>query len=300
MSSIPAAQEPLSLATLVGAPIVAAEQCRWGFENATSIVTLADGRVLIVQRIGRPALAPHKIHLAREVPPRLIAAGIAAPRLIAADATSDPPFILREYLPGAPSNSLLGDVTTALRLAEQLGALTRRIHTVDVAGAALDDAWGSPQSLAAQAAAWLAGSRTLITAEAAAALDATIAAIPERFAGRAPAFAHGDFCPVNALVEGDAVVALIDFEYARVADPLFDAAWWSWVVGFHHPARFQQIWPAFRAAAGIDDAPATAARIAALQLLYLLERLDTARRHDPADAPTWIERVAATVQNPFK
>ena len=37
------------LGALVGAPIVAFEPCKWGFENRTVIVTVEDGGRLVVQ-----------------------------------------------------------------------------------------------------------------------------------------------------------------------------------------------------------------------------------------------------------
>ena len=65
--------------------------------------------------------------------------------------------------------------------------------------------------------------------------------MPEAFEGTRPVFAHGDLAPVNVVMDGGAgpgvVVALLDLERARLAHPLFDAAWWSWVVRYHHPSR---------------------------------------------------------------
>ena len=128
-----------------------------------------------------------------------------------------------------------------------------------------------------------------------------------RFAGRAACFAHGDFCPVNVLLEaGDwglearqappLVVGLLDLEFARVADPLFDVAWWGWVVRFHHPERWVHAFPRLLQAAGIPDDPETRGRIGVLQRLRCLEVVDYHQRTGRAEtAAMWAERLHATL-----
>lgn len=117
-------------------------------------------------------------------------------------------------------------------------------------------------------------------------------------------FAHGDFCPVNALIEPTqndtaehaevAVVGLLDFEFSRIADPLFDAAWWGWVVRYHHFERWVAAWPQLLAVAGIALDDATRARVRALQRLRCLEMIDI-HAHQPEAAAMWVERLAATL-----
>jgi aminoglycoside phosphotransferase (APT) family kinase protein len=305
------------LSAIVGAPIVATEPCGWGFENRTAIVTLEDGRRLIVQRINSRALAGHKLHLARELPARLASAGLRAPRLLAGDAAADPPYVVREYLPGEPGASMMGTVAGAIQVARAMGALLPQLALVETAGAGLSDAWASPDSLTHQAHQQLDRCRLLLADSASAALEATITEVAARFAGRPAGFAHGDFCPVNVLVEtGDwglgtrdappspiphppsaRVLGLLDLEFARVADPLFDAAWWGWVVRYHHPARWVHAWPQLLAAAGIADDQATSARIRVIQRLRCLEMIDycaTTRTSDVAQM--WVDRLAATLR----
>ncbi len=43
--------------------------------------------------------------------------------------------------------------------------------------------------------------------------------------GMPPVFAHGDLAPVNVLVDHGRVVAVVDFERARMAHPPFEATW---------------------------------------------------------------------------
>jgi aminoglycoside phosphotransferase (APT) family kinase protein len=307
------------LSAIVGAPVIAAESCGWGFENRTAIATLEDGRRLVVQRINSRAQASHKLHLARVLPDRLAAAGLRAPRLLAADPVADPPYAVREYLPGEPGASLMGTIEGAIQVAHAMGALLPRLALVETAGAGLSDTWASPASLARHAQQLLDRCYWLLDASVSAALEATIAEVAARFAGRPAGFAHGDFCPVNALLADDrrpttddrrqpraaassvvggqrSVVGLLDLEFARIADPLFDAAWWGWVVRYHHPARWAHAWPQLLAAAGIADDRETAERIRVIQRLRCLEMIDYCATTRPREvAEMWIGRLGATL-----
>jgi hypothetical protein len=170
-------------------------------------------------------------------------------------------------------------------------------------------------------------------------LAATIDEVRERFAGRPARFAHGDFCPVNALVEvaderppatdhrpptadhrrpmndqrltpNDEsidpqpptpnphplrVVGLLDVDYARVADPLFDAAGGGWVVRYHHPERWIVAWPVLLRTAGITLDQDTLGRVRVLQRLRCLEAVDDARRAGVDAAGMWARRLNETL-----
>ena len=97
-----------ALTEIVDEPVVAFERAAWGFENRTAIVTLAEERRLVVQRIANRSLAPHKLRLAGLLPDRLEAAGIRIPRLLTAAATADPPYAVREYIPGVTAATFMG------------------------------------------------------------------------------------------------------------------------------------------------------------------------------------------------
>jgi aminoglycoside phosphotransferase (APT) family kinase protein len=115
------------------------------------------------------------------------------------------------------------------------------------------------------------------------------------FAGRPVVLAHGDFAPVNVLTDGEKVTGLLDFEAVRLADPLFDAAWWAWSVSFSSSDVLQEAWPAFLAGAGIDAAePGLADRVRALQVLRMLEQL-AAGNLTPGIAGIVTDRLHATL-----
>jgi len=48
---------------------------------------------------------------------------------------------------------------------------------------------------------------------------------------------HGDYGPNNVLLDAAAgqVIAVLDWEWARVGDPVEDLAWCEWIVRMHHP-----------------------------------------------------------------
>lgn len=297
------------LGRLAGEPVIAAERCGWGFENETIAVTLADGRKQIVQRLSAQAGAAQTLQIAAELPTRMAAVGIRAPRQLAADPNASPPYAVREFLPGEPGAAHMRTKPGATLVARAMGALLPDLTRVAVAGVGLDTSWASPERLAHHAAGLLARCRPLLDERAAGMLQSSIDSLPALFADRAPAFAHGDFCPVNVLLEprpaaqdeqpGAAplkVLGLLDLEFARVADPLFDAAWWGWVVRYHHAERWVVAWPALLAAAGIPNDQATAARIQALQRLRCLEMI--ARQlhgHTPSVPASWLERLQTTL-----
>lgn len=308
--------ELAAMSAIVAAPVVAVEPCGWGFENRTSIVTLADGRRLVVQQLAGRAVARLKLRRARALPERLAAAGLRAPRLLAADISADPPYIVREYLPGDIGARLIGTLAGALHVAGAMGELLPRLAAVPTGGAGLSDAWATPDRLARQARLQLARNGAMLGPAAARALAATIERLPARFADRPACFAHGDFCPVNVLLEATdlgpgasgkseasgtnpqapAVIGLLDLEFARIADPLFDAAWWGWVVRYHHPERWAAAYPQLLAAAGISSDEPTRARIHDLQLLRCLEMVDYhARTARLAQAAMWAGRLQQTL-----
>jgi aminoglycoside phosphotransferase (APT) family kinase protein len=108
---------------------------------------------------------------------------------------------------------------------------------------------------------------------------------------RRSGFVHGDFAPINVLVDAAGeIVALLDLEHARTGPRGVDVAWWGWVVRHHHPVAWAAAWRPLCTAAGMDP-DADAARLHAQMLAWLLDRAGTAL--DPIARSRWIERLAA-------
>jgi aminoglycoside phosphotransferase (APT) family kinase protein len=104
-----------------------------------------------------------------------------------------------------------------------------------------------------------------------------------------PRFAHGDLAPVNLLVQDGRVAAVLDLDGARLAHPLFDAAWLAWIISFHHGDVAEAAWGAYARAVGAGVR--SPAALAWLWPLQLLERLAEARGED--ERATWADRLVA-------
>jgi aminoglycoside phosphotransferase (APT) family kinase protein len=91
------------------------------------------------------------------------------------------------------------------------------------------------------------------------------------------------------------VVALLDVEWARIAHPLFDAAWWGWVVRYHHADRWPSAWPELMAAAGLPSDTTTMAQVHLIQRLRCLELLAEALPGNETAAQRWAERLQTTL-----
>lgn len=297
---------------LLGARIVATEPARWGFSNRTELVTTADGRRFAVAQLGGGPLARHRVRVARLLPSLLDPAGIPTPRLVAVEPDGPTVVIITSFVTGTPGPELLADPASALRLAGEMGRLTRRLRTVAAercgplalgpgTGARagllrLPSAWADPRRLASLAGRWLHALGPELEPRTAAALADRLANVPALFAGRPAVLAHGDWAPANVIVDRGRVAAVLDWEFARLADPLFDVAWWGWVVAWHHPEVHRIAWPVFLEAAGVEPDPATAERLRSLVALRLLEAAAAARRAgNPVVAGAWTERLVQTV-----
>ena len=281
---------------ILGEPVIAAERCRWGFTNVTTLVTLGSGRRVIVQQITSREHATLLAQLTRDLPILMADAHVAVPRLLMADLGSEPPLLVREYMPGETANRLLETADGARSLATQMGTLLVRLSTLQPP-AWLDATWAAPDSLAIAAANWLQVCGDRVSDNHKHALRTMIAALPDDWPRMPARFAHGDFCPVNAIEESGLVVGLVDLEWARVATPIFDVAWWGWVVRHHHPERWHDSWQSLLDAAQITTSPAMERHITAIQCIRCLELISDACVADRQYPMTmWAERLSETLQ----
>lgn len=108
-----------------------------------------------------------------------------------------------------------------------------------------------------------------------------------------PTLVHGDYGPQNLLHDPATceVVAVVDWEFAHLGDPVDDLAWAEWIVRMHHPAAVGAV-AELLAAYGSNPGWKTrhAAMLAACQRL----RLRGERVGDAAAASLWAGREAVT------
>jgi aminoglycoside phosphotransferase (APT) family kinase protein len=262
------------LEQIVGGPIITMVPERWGFTNRTDIVTLADGDRVVVQRYRRRKDAEYRLRVMQALRTPAAQSGIAIPEIRRFDLDADPAWAIFEPLPGLPvpeAGEASPDGPRFPFFARRMGELLARLRRLPATGLPLNDHWADPGRLAARAAAWVEDVPELNN-EQRAALALVIDEWPTLFSHRQAVLAHGDFAPVNVLIDGESVTGLVDFESVRLADPLFDVAWWAWVVEFHHPSVIQRAWTPFLEGAEIDtDEYQLPDRIRSLQALRLLE-----------------------------
>lgn len=124
----------------------------------------------------------------------------------------------------------------------------------------------------------------------------------EPHARRTPVVNHGDFGPQNVLFVGSEVSGVLDFEDARIADPLLDVAWWNWLVRTHTPQAFERGWRRFVAAAGNSFSPGDEVLAADLRRIIIFRLLETAehsRFTQPEKHPSWARRLQQELSVPL-
>ena len=179
--------------------------------------------------------------------------GITIPGVREARLDEDPPAIVFEALPGEPVAA--GGDAAIEAMARPMGELLAAFRELPATGLRASTACGPIPSGSPPERQNRAGEEIPLP-------RAPSGALPRP----AAVLAHGDFAPVNLLTDGTSITGLLDFEAVRLADPLFDAAWWAWSVSFS--SALETSWPAFLEGTGLDDDPE---RVRALQVLRMLE-----------------------------
>ena len=281
------------MADALGSSLRMSSPVTLGTATETHRLILGDGRVLAAQRVEGPDAALRAATGAALVP-RLAAAGIPVPGTALVVEVGPDSWLVTAWVDGQSGRAWLGDPERAARLAREMGSVAARLPTVDATGIALPAGWESAEAIRAVAGAGLRLVRASMDPGGVGCIDRAADVVRVTFAGVAPVFAHGDFAPVNVIVgEDGALRAVIDLEAARRSVPLLDAAWWGWIVRYHHPDTWSRTWPVFLEAAGIVEDRETSAAMTALQALRCLE---LAASSEPAARAQWLERLRTTLR----
>jgi aminoglycoside phosphotransferase (APT) family kinase protein len=277
-----------ALAGRLGSRLVAWSAVGWGDSRATRRLALADGRVVAARRIAGPTALGDARRIAT-VMWRLAEGGLPIPRPVLIEDHGPAAWLVTPWVDGETGAAWLDRPDRARHLAGRLGGLAARLLAADATGIGLDTAAVTDRDLAELR------RRQLDTVALEPATRRMVAAQLDHLAAereRRPVFVHGDFAPINVVVDAEGeVAALLDFEHARFGPPGADAAWWGWVVRHHHRAAWTASWRTFCAAAGID-ADREAGRLEALVLSELLDRAATAA--DRSTRSRWLERLEQT------
>jgi aminoglycoside phosphotransferase (APT) family kinase protein len=199
-----------------------------------------------------------------------------------------PGVLAVEFIEGRTGAALLSETDGPATVGRLLGRAWRQLGEVDPTGLPLPADWASPDAMAAAATRALDANVSWLDAAERQRLQAAIDSLPRLLDGRPPGFVHGDFVPVNVIVRDGAIAALIDLEAARLADPMIDAAWFRWIVGYHHPGRAAAAWRAFLDASGLDEGdPGTRRLLLVLPPVRILEAVEEERGTTEKESDHW-------------
>jgi aminoglycoside phosphotransferase (APT) family kinase protein len=269
-----------------GVPV--ATRAAWGFDHETWILA-GGGRTLVVQR--RSDASDPTDAAARTIRRAVRAVGLPVPEPDRIAIDDGRPVVTLPFVDGRPGSELLTSAGGAAVAGRACGDVAMRLRAVPPGGLRLPVSWASGAALLAAGEGWLHRATGLLDDDAMAMLAARLRVAAHETDRVDAVFAHGDLAPVNILVRRGAVAAVLDLDRARLAHPLFDAAWFAWVVGHHHPEVAAPAWGAFAAAAGLPDRRPAA--LAWLQPVQLLERL--AGCTVEAERMRWATRLAETL-----
>jgi len=215
------------VARRLGTEVLATSSVGWGFSAVTLRVRLSSGRHQIAQLRARPE-ALSIVRATRS----LRACGVPVPYVAhVLRATDESAWILFEEVAGDVAAARLGSAAE-VGMAATIGSTLAVVQACSASAFTPDPAWVDGRALVASVQRW--------SQDAEAPVRAAVVASSERVASRSwiPAVSHGDFAPVNVLMAGSAVTALIDLADVRRRHPLVDAAWHLLIVRHHHPASF--------------------------------------------------------------
>jgi prepilin-type processing-associated H-X9-DG protein len=286
---------------LLGRRVLTAEDVTrpWASAVRTHLLKLDDGSRVVLQS-GRPTVAgragiARRIRLGRTL--RRVQSGLPVPEVLAGDARAPEPFLVARFVAGSPGDALLATPGGAAELGRLAGSLAAEIGRVPGNGLRLSRLWADPDRLRIASERWLVEAGPLLEIGVASQLDAVVRRAPGIIAAAPPVVSHGDLAPVNILFADGRVTALLDLERMRLAPPLFDTAWFRFVVRHHHPGSWPDVWPAFLAARGLDEGTERGERDGVLDdlaALACLEQIAAQPRRSPGRRE-WAARAAEVV-----
>lgn len=247
------------------------------------------GDPVVVQWTGDRRGMARRIRMGHELPRRDPSLPLA--KVLDGDSGAAGPFMVTRFVEGESGRALIADDEQAGRFCRQMGELAGKVRRVPVSGLQLSTTWGRPARLELVARRWLDRADDLLGPNAVASVHNMLLDLPRAFGSVDPAFAHGDFAPVNVIVRDGSVAALLDLERTRIAHPWFDAAWFRLIVRGHHPSRWKAAGSSFLSAAGIGQTAEESATLDLLAVLQCLELIGGAPRPTALIRSEWAARA---------
>ena len=107
-----------------------------------------------------------------------------------------------------------------------------------------------------------------------------------------PVVAHGDYVPINVILGPDGELVILDLDDLCLAPPIFDLAWWGWVVRFHHPTAWAIGWSRLLDAARLRDHAEISTDALSMGRLRCLQR--TVAASDDEARVRWLGRLTVS------
>ena len=261
----------------------------WGFTHETWVLAVEAGPPVVVQR-RRDRSDPTRPR-ARAIREAVRTTGLVVPEPSCAPPDRGHAVVVLPFVPGAPAAELLVDAAGAEEVGVLCGRVAARLAGIDRDGLGLPSTWASGERLRAAGRGWVRRCGSSLRDRSRVVIDGLLETAAGEIDDSPGRFAHGDLAPVNILVQRRRAAAILDLDRARVAHPLFDAAWFAWVVAHHHPRIAGAAWRGYARGAGLPSQ--VPAAFAWMQPLQLLERAATARDRSERDA--WAARLDAAL-----
>ena len=198
---------------ILGARVTHSAPLRWGFAHRTELVTLEDGRRVVVKRFEGAAGAA-ELRRSVALADRLDAAGIPTPAVLSAEADADPPVLVLAFVDGHDRCRVAGHRgARAQTLAQTMGSLAVRFRelAVDAADHGNVDPGRTRAGSHTPRPNWLAAVARRMThagqPRTVEEIRDVIATMPDFYDATEPRLAHGDFVPVNVLLAADGSLA---------------------------------------------------------------------------------------------
>jgi Ser/Thr protein kinase RdoA (MazF antagonist) len=293
MPRIAAQELPPTWVTKAVGSVREAERIRWGFTNESWRVTTKHGRSLVVTRMADQAAAKKAVEHGPAIGAALALVGISIPVPVPEPSAPEQAAIVSAFIPGRSGMELMGDPEGAASVGRVIGEAWLALGRVETAGLDLDDLWARPNDLAAVVQASLQALDPTMDPAVAHEISGRIEELPQLLAGRPSGFVHGDLVPANVLVDDGGLAALLDLETVRVGERLLDAAWFRWIVRYHHPDVARPAWRGFAEAGGLNDLDPTAGPL--LEILPIVRILEILSKPTLGAGPRerWLDQLRA-------
>ena len=288
---------PAWVGHVLGHGVTDLRRLAWGFTNETWAGTTTDGERLVATRMAATGSAHAIIARGPAIAGRLAAAGIETPIPLAGRSDGATGVVVARWLDGTPGIELMHTTGGAAEVGRALGSAWRRLAKMDPSDLELDELWAHPGILSRAARRWLGDVEADLPSSAVEVARWRLGQLEPLLARRRRAMVHGDLVPANVLVRDGAGAALLDLEAVRMGEPLLDAAWFAWIVRFHHPVVSHIAWASFAAAAAIDASESVIAAL--LEILPTVRILEIVAALAPGPARArWLDQLRANVGAP--